>query len=122
LLKRLIAANGKPLPAEKIDKYADVQWQPRRWEWIDPRADVDAAVKSKESLLTSPGQIIRESGRDPLTVWKEFASDIELMKAAGIPDEYIKASILPEQFKVNVNAEANEIDETAKTAAAGTGA
>lgn len=122
LLKRLIAVKGRPLPAEKIEKYAEVQWQPRRWQWIDPRADVDAAVKAKESLLMSPGQIIRESGRDPLTVWKEIASDIEMMKAAGIPDEYVKASILPEQFKVNVNAEAGEIDETAKTAMAATGA
>lgn len=64
-------------------------WQARRWQWIDPTADVDAAINSMNALLKSPGQIIREWGDDPTEVWGEFAADIQAMKDAGIPEQYI---------------------------------
>jgi lambda family phage portal protein len=86
-------STGRPLPAGKIDKYAQVQWQPRRWDWIDPRADVEAAIASKNSLLRSPGSIIRDSGKDPQTIYREIAADIEEMKAAGIPSEIISLAM-----------------------------
>jgi lambda family phage portal protein len=89
----------RPLRAERIDKYRAVEWQPRRWDWIDPNADVKAAVASKNNLLASPGQIIRDRGRDPDSVWQEIGRDIQAMRAAGIPDEYITIALgmqLPE--------------------------
>lgn len=82
LLRGAIKVKGKPLPAVKIDIYSIVAWQGRRWAWIDPRADVDAAVDSKNNFLASSGQIIRESGRDPATVWAECARDIAAQIAA----------------------------------------
>jgi len=88
---------GRLLNPAKVDVYSLVTWQPRRWQWIDPRADVDAAVTAKNNGLTSPGQIIREQGRDPQTVWEETAADLraqmDAMKAQGIPDEIIAAII-----------------------------
>jgi lambda family phage portal protein len=93
LLGNRIKIDGNPLRPEKIDKYREVQWQPRRWQWIDPRADVNAAIESKNNLLTSPGQIIRDQGRDPSSVWREISNDIDQMKQAGIPEEYIKIAL-----------------------------
>lgn len=91
LLSGRIQVKGRPLPAARIDTYKEVAWQARRWMWIDPRADVEAAVASKNNMLASPGQIIRESGRDPETVWKESASDvramIEALVSEGIPKD-----------------------------------
>ena len=81
--------NGAALRPERIEKYRAVVWQPRRWAWIDPKSEVAAAVASKNNLLTSPGQIIRDTGRDPDTVWRELAADIAAMRTAGIPDEFI---------------------------------
>lgn len=98
LLAGLITTSGRPLRAEAIDKYREVCWQPRRWAWIDPQADVNAAIASKNALLQSPGQIIRESGRDPGDVWREIASDIEEMRSAGIDDEFIMAAMLEKNF------------------------
>jgi len=86
---RIVLANGQPLPANKIDKFRHIEWQPRRWDWIDPNADMKAAVASKNNLLASPGQIIRDRGRDPSTVYREIARDIMDMESAGIPREYI---------------------------------
>lgn len=91
LLAGHIKHRGRPLPASKLDVLKDVSWQGRRWQWIDPGADVKAAVESKNNLLASPGQIIRESGRDPETVWKESARDVRTMidalVAEGIPED-----------------------------------
>ncbi len=95
LLKgRIVSGTGVPLAASLYAKLLKAcGWQPRRWQWIDPTADVDAAVNSKNALLKSPGEIIREWGGDPVEVWAEFAADIEAMKAAGIPEIFIMATL-----------------------------
>jgi lambda family phage portal protein len=90
---RIKTAAGGTLKPERLDKYRVVEWQPRRWQWVDPRADVQAAVDSKNNLLLSPSEIIRDQGRDPNTVFRQIAADIEAMRAAGIGDEYILASM-----------------------------
>lgn len=106
LLGGHIKVKGRPLRAELIDRYSNVSWQARRWQWIDPRADVEAAVTAKNHLLLSPGQIIREQGKDPVDVWREIATDIKQMQQAGIPEEYIKASILDKNLQSTLQAEA----------------
>jgi lambda family phage portal protein len=112
LLAGHITVKGRPLKPERIDRYREVSWQPRRWAWIDPSADVQAAVASKNNLLLSPGQIIRESGRDPGDVWREIAADIEAMKAAGIPDDFIKSAILDKNLQATVAAAKQNTTET----------
>jgi lambda family phage portal protein len=111
LLAGMIKVKNRPLRPERIDKYSQVSWQPRRWQWIDPRADVDAAVSAKNNLLLSPSQIIREQGRDPGDVWREIAADIEEMRAAGIPDDFIKAAILDKNLQATVQAQALEAQQ-----------
>lgn len=85
----IVKKNGQPLPAEKLSQFKSVVWQPRRWAWIDPRADVDGAVESIRAGLTSFSQVIRDQGRDPEAVFAELAQDIEEMKSAGIDDDFI---------------------------------
>lgn len=93
LLARLVVDDrGVALPASSVDVYMARVWQPRRWSWIDPRADVQAAEDWKNNLLTSPSELIREKGRDPLNVWAETGADIAAMREAGIPMEVIAAS------------------------------
>ena len=92
-LLRGIRIGSGTLSAGRQDKYRQVVWQPRRWAWIDPKSEVAAAVASKNNLLTSPGQIIRDTGRDPDTIWREVASDINAMRAAGIPDNFIMQAL-----------------------------
>lgn len=104
LLAGKILVKGRPLKAERLDRYSVVTWQPRRWAWIDPNADVQASIASKNHLLMAPGQIVREQGRDPGQVWREIANDIEEMRKAGIPEEYIRASILDKNLQAAVSA------------------
>jgi lambda family phage portal protein len=100
---------SQPLPASKLAAYKKHHWQPRRWSWVDPKADVAAAVESKNNLLSSPGQLIRESGRDPHEVWREFSRDIKAMRDAGIPDEFIMAAILPENWVIKPEVDGSAV-------------
>lgn len=93
LMAGRITVKGAPLRANRLWKYREVEWQPRRWDWIDPNADVKAAVASKNNLLASPGQIIRDRGRDPNAVWQEIARDIQTMRDAGIDDKFIEIAL-----------------------------
>lgn len=91
LAGKITNAKGKPVKFQAMDLQTAISWQPRRWQWIDPRADVDAAVNSKNNFLASPGQIIREQGRDPQTVWMESARDqramVDALVAEGFKEE-----------------------------------
>jgi len=64
------------------------------WAWVDPTKDVKAEVDAKNNLLTSPSEIIRRRGEDPDTVWRNYAADINAMREAGVPDDFIMASVL----------------------------
>lgn len=105
LLGGHIRVKGKTLKPERLARYAQVAWQPRRWAWIDPQSDIQAAVAAKNQLLMSPGQIIREQGRDPSDVWREIASDIQEMRDAGIPEEFIKSAVFDKNLQAAVMAE-----------------
>ena len=89
--------NGKPLPASKLAEYKRVVWQPRRWAWIDPRADQEANNSSIRGGQNSFSAVIREQGRDPETVFAELSADLAAMKAAGIPDDYIQLFMFGQQ-------------------------
>lgn len=100
LAGRIVLPSGRPLPADKLDKFAVVEWQARRWSWIDPKSEVEAALLSRGGLLTSTGTLIREQGGDPEEVYAAIAEDIAAQRAAGIPDElilsqYIKPGAAP---------------------------
>jgi capsid protein len=81
-----LIVKGRPLKPERIERYSVVTWQARRWQWIDPRADVQSAVDAKNNMLTSAGRIIREQGQDPQTVWAEAARDVAAMIAAYVAE------------------------------------
>jgi len=84
LLFGRITVNGKSLPFEKIEKFRRVEFQGRRWSWIDPSSEMAAHEKSIALKLESRSSVIRESGRDPDDVFREIAEETDDMKAAGI--------------------------------------
>lgn len=100
LLNAAIKVKGKPIPMDRLKDCRKVEWQARRWQWIDPNSDIDAALKAVRGGMASISQYIREQGRDPEAVFLEIASDIEAMKAAGIPEKFIalflQGKIMPE--------------------------
>lgn len=63
------------LPQEKFDKFNAFTWTPRRWDWVDPKADILAMKEARAMRLTSTGMIIRERGLDPEKVWAEIEAE-----------------------------------------------
>lgn len=63
---------------------AAARWQPRRWDWVDPLKDAQAKILLIEKRLETYSGVIRESGREPDDVWREFADDVRRMEALGI--------------------------------------
>lgn len=92
LLSGRIQVNGKPVKASRIEELRIVEWQGRRWAWVDPTKDTASAIESIQSMLTSPSAVMRELGRDPATVYKEIAADYALAKSSGIPEHLIQAA------------------------------
>ncbi|WP_306168620.1 phage portal protein [Halomonas sp. MMSF_3323] len=94
LLKGLkIPGTNGTLRPDRLDKYSDVIWQGRRWDWVDPDKDSKAADRDLKNTLKAPSQIMRERGDDPRQVWRQFADDIQAMRDEGIPEAIIQAAI-----------------------------
>ncbi|MEZ9525714.1 phage portal protein [Enterovibrio norvegicus] len=89
LAGKILNTNGNPIPASRFAKFCMVEWQARRWEWVDPLKEEKAITEASTNGRKSPGEAIRESGRDPAEVWKGYAADIQAMRAEGIPEDMI---------------------------------
>ncbi|WEJ62160.1 phage portal protein [Thiomicrorhabdus lithotrophica] len=76
--------NGSALPLAKFDKFNAAVWQPRRWQWVDPKKEMDAHAKGIELGVKTRSEIIREMGRDPNDVWNELKRENDLLKELGI--------------------------------------
>jgi lambda family phage portal protein len=79
-------ANGilDAIPGRKLTEARRVNWQPRRWQWVDPVKDMEANALAVDLRTRSISDIIREQGRDPDEVWTELASDMEKLKSMGL--------------------------------------
>lgn len=56
--------NGSALPAAKIAKFQQHEWQPRRWEWVDPKSDMEAKILSVRAGLIAPQDLAAQMGYD----------------------------------------------------------
>lgn len=76
--------NGVALPAGKLDKFRQHVWQGRRWAWVDPKKDIEAAILAIEHRLASPQQIAAQAGRDVEDILDDVAAFEALAKAKGV--------------------------------------
>lgn len=73
-------------------KVADIEameplWRPRRWTWVDPEKEINAAKAGVSLGVISRKQVIEESGGDSEIVWQELDDETATLKGMGlIPD------------------------------------
>lgn len=84
LLASKIPCKGGYLRPERIDKYRDVTWTMRRWSWVDPVKDTNAAASAVANGFRSRSDVIREQGRDPEEVWAEVEKENEVIRSKNI--------------------------------------
>lgn len=77
--------SGKALPFDRFDKfYAAARFQGRRWQWVDPRAEVEAAQLLIENGLASRTEIAAAQGKEFDDVLDELRQEDEALRAAGL--------------------------------------
>lgn len=72
------------LPMSKLDKFAAIEWKPRRWPWIDPQSDMAADVMAVEKGFKSRREIISDAGGDVEDVFQSIADDNKLAEKLGL--------------------------------------
>lgn len=83
LSQAITMPNGSALPAAKAAKFAAHEWQPRRWDWVDPRADMEAKVLAVRAGAMSPQQLAASMGNDFEDVAKATAMARRIAEANG---------------------------------------
>lgn len=70
--------NGSALPMAKFEKFSAHRWQGRRWQWVDPMKDIEAARLAVRSGVSSPQAIAAQTGVD----FEDMLSDIAAFERA----------------------------------------
>lgn len=76
--------SGSALPVSKRDKFLAHLWQGRRWQWVDPKKDIEAAILSIANGLASPQQIAMQTGRDVEDILDDLAVFQKMAKDKGV--------------------------------------
>jgi len=89
LTRSITLPSGKPLPAERFDKFAQAaSFQPRGWAWVDPEADIKASALAIASNLRSERQVTDEQGIDLDDVLLDKQRFRARCLELGLPDPY----------------------------------
>lgn len=84
LNKAIISVSGTPLPAAKLEKFAQHEFLARRWSWVDPLKDIQASIEAIDNGLTDPYQIAAQQGLDIEDVLDAIKRYQDLVKEKGI--------------------------------------
>jgi len=76
--------NGSTLPLAKLDKFDKHTWQGRRWEWVDPRADIEADITAINAGLKSPQSVAAKLGLDYEDLLIEIKTANDLRGTLGV--------------------------------------
>ena len=76
--------NGSALPLAKLDKFLAHRWQGRRWQWVDPMKDIEAARLAVRSGVSSPQAIAAQTGVDFEDMLSDIAAFEQAVVAAGV--------------------------------------
>lgn len=80
----IVMPNGSPLPAAKYAKFQAHEWQGRRWEWVDPKGDMEAKILSVRAGIISPQVISAQMGQDFADTLNQIKAAQDLAKQLGI--------------------------------------
>jgi lambda family phage portal protein len=75
---------GAALPIAKLDKFTDHTWLGRRWGWVDPLKDIEAARLSIKTGIASPQMIAAQNGVDVADMLQAIADFETQVAAAGV--------------------------------------
>lgn len=100
------------LPPRKIEKFKNVAWRARGWEWVDPLKEVTANKLAVASGQKSPQMIAAAQGKTLREVLEEIAEARDIAESLNlyIPALYGEADLSPEMLSLimELDKEGNE--------------
>ena len=76
--------NGSALPVAKLAKFGQHEWQARRWEWVDPKGDMEAKILAVKAGLIAPQDLANAMGYDFDDTLSSIAAAQALAKQLGV--------------------------------------
>lgn len=67
----------------RMEKYREVEFQGRRWKWVDPQKESAGNKTELEMATTTRAQIIRDKGLDPEELFDEWEKENERFGAVN---------------------------------------
>jgi lambda family phage portal protein len=83
----LLSGRLGTLPAMKFEKFVAHSWQPRRWPWVDPRADMEAKLMAIRAGLDTRRDVAAEQGKDFDDVAEQLKAENELLASLGVESD-----------------------------------
>lgn len=80
----ILMPNGSPLPAGKKAKFYPHAWQGRRWQWVDPLRDIEAARLAVKSGVSSPQRVAAQMGMDVEEVLADIAAFEAMVRSKSV--------------------------------------
>lgn len=84
LMGAIKSPSGATMPASKAEKFAAHEWQPRRWDWVDPKADTEARILTVKAGLVAPQDIAASMGYDFEDTMQKIADAQKLAGQLGV--------------------------------------
>lgn len=81
---QVLVSGQLSFPADRLDKYREFYFQGRRWQWVDPRNEVEANLAAIAGRIKSRTRVIAEQGEDIEDVFDEIAEEEKLADGKGI--------------------------------------
>jgi lambda family phage portal protein len=91
---QVVSATGVSLPASRYDKFNAITWQGRRWDWVDPEKDMNAAILAISHGLKSRTEVVSEQGRDIAQVWDDLVREQNEAERLGVRIEDLDAAVV----------------------------
>lgn len=72
------------LPFDKYWKFNAPDFRGRRWSWVDPKKDIEAAILGIQHKITTHRDVIADAGGDVYEVFTKVKDDEELAESLGL--------------------------------------
>lgn len=72
------------LPFDKFWKFNAPDFRGRRWAWVDPKKDMEAAILGIQHHITTHRDVIADGGGDVYEVFAKAKDDEELAESMGL--------------------------------------
>ena len=76
--------SGKTLPYIKFDKFNAALWQPRGFDWVDPKNDIEADQIAINFGLKTRSEVAAERGKDLRDIFEQLKREKEMAEEYGL--------------------------------------